>query len=143
MRDRVLKRFPDSAAAKFIILGDCNDSRTSRALAATPISLVPARRRESIAPANSSPTRIHVACICTDVVSPHVSPKRLATSVESVVIPCSRPWRNRAPPMPPDSTVSFFMGPTLPVGRPRPGAGAGPRRGNGLRIADSGLTRWV
>jgi endonuclease/exonuclease/phosphatase family metal-dependent hydrolase len=33
IRDRVLKRFPNPAAARFIVLGDCNDSRTSRALA--------------------------------------------------------------------------------------------------------------
>ncbi len=34
VRDRVLRRFPDPAAARFLILGDCNDSRTSRPLAA-------------------------------------------------------------------------------------------------------------
>lgn len=34
VRDRVLKRFPEPASARFVILGDCNDSRTSRALAA-------------------------------------------------------------------------------------------------------------
>jgi endonuclease/exonuclease/phosphatase family metal-dependent hydrolase len=33
IRDRVLKRFPNPAAARFIVLGDCNDGRTSRALA--------------------------------------------------------------------------------------------------------------
>jgi endonuclease/exonuclease/phosphatase family metal-dependent hydrolase len=33
IRDRVLKRFPDPANARFILLGDCNDGRTSRALA--------------------------------------------------------------------------------------------------------------
>jgi endonuclease/exonuclease/phosphatase family metal-dependent hydrolase len=33
IRDRVLKRFPDPANARFIVLGDCNDGRTSRALA--------------------------------------------------------------------------------------------------------------
>lgn len=33
VRDRVLKRFPQPASAQFIVLGDCNDSRTSRALA--------------------------------------------------------------------------------------------------------------
>ena len=33
IRDRVLKRFPNPAIARFIVLGDCNDSRTSRALA--------------------------------------------------------------------------------------------------------------
>jgi endonuclease/exonuclease/phosphatase family metal-dependent hydrolase len=33
IRDRVLKRFPDPAAALFIVLGDCNDGRTSRAAA--------------------------------------------------------------------------------------------------------------
>lgn len=32
VRDRVLKRFPQPALARFIVLGDCNDSRTSRAL---------------------------------------------------------------------------------------------------------------
>jgi endonuclease/exonuclease/phosphatase family metal-dependent hydrolase len=32
IRDRVLKRFPHPATARFIVLGDCNDSRTSRAL---------------------------------------------------------------------------------------------------------------
>ena len=32
VRDRVLKRFPNPAAAQFIVLGDCNDGRTSRAL---------------------------------------------------------------------------------------------------------------
>lgn len=34
IRDRVLKRFPEPAAARFVILGDCNDGKTSRALAA-------------------------------------------------------------------------------------------------------------
>lgn len=34
IRDRVLKRFPNPAAERFIILGDCNDIRTSRALGA-------------------------------------------------------------------------------------------------------------
>ena len=33
IRDRVLKRFPNPAGARFIVLGDCNDGRTSRALA--------------------------------------------------------------------------------------------------------------
>ncbi len=33
IRDRVLRRFPDPTAARFVILGDCNDGRTSRALA--------------------------------------------------------------------------------------------------------------
>ena len=33
IRDRVLRRFPAPATARFIVLGDCNDSRTSRALA--------------------------------------------------------------------------------------------------------------
>ena len=33
IRDRVLKRFPDPAVARFVVLGDCNDGRTSRALA--------------------------------------------------------------------------------------------------------------
>lgn len=33
IRDRVLKRFPEPGAARFVVLGDCNDSRTSRALA--------------------------------------------------------------------------------------------------------------
>ncbi len=32
IRDRVLKRFPDPAAARFVILGDCNDSRASKAV---------------------------------------------------------------------------------------------------------------
>jgi len=32
IRDRILRRFPTPAAASFIILGDCNDNRTSRAL---------------------------------------------------------------------------------------------------------------
>ncbi len=31
IRDRVLKRFPVPATARFIILGDCNDSRSSKA----------------------------------------------------------------------------------------------------------------
>lgn len=34
VRDRVLRRFPDPATARFLILGDCNDGRTSRPLAA-------------------------------------------------------------------------------------------------------------
>lgn len=33
IRDRVLRRFADPTAARFVILGDCNDGRTSRALA--------------------------------------------------------------------------------------------------------------
>lgn len=33
VRDRVLRRFPAPAEARFVILGDCNDSRTSRAIA--------------------------------------------------------------------------------------------------------------
>ena len=33
VRDRVLQRFPEPAAARFIVLGDCNDSRTSKAVA--------------------------------------------------------------------------------------------------------------
>lgn len=33
IRDRVLKRFPNPAEARFIVLGDCNDGRTSRAAA--------------------------------------------------------------------------------------------------------------
>jgi endonuclease/exonuclease/phosphatase family metal-dependent hydrolase len=33
IRDRVLRRFPDPTAARFVILGDCNDGRTSRTLA--------------------------------------------------------------------------------------------------------------
>ena len=33
IRDRVLQRFPAPATARFVVLGDCNDSRTSRALA--------------------------------------------------------------------------------------------------------------
>lgn len=32
VRDRVLKRFPDPATARFVVLGDCNDSRTSKSL---------------------------------------------------------------------------------------------------------------
>ena len=32
IRDQVLKRFPHPAAARFLILGDCNDGRTSKAL---------------------------------------------------------------------------------------------------------------
>lgn len=34
IRDRVLKRFPEPASARFVILGDCNDHRASRPLAA-------------------------------------------------------------------------------------------------------------
>ncbi len=34
VRDRILKRFPEPAGARFVILGDCNDSRNSRTLAA-------------------------------------------------------------------------------------------------------------
>jgi endonuclease/exonuclease/phosphatase family metal-dependent hydrolase len=34
VRDRILQRFPEPATARFVILGDCNDGRTSRALAA-------------------------------------------------------------------------------------------------------------
>jgi endonuclease/exonuclease/phosphatase family metal-dependent hydrolase len=33
IRDAVLKRFPAPAAARFVILGDCNDGKTSRAVA--------------------------------------------------------------------------------------------------------------
>lgn len=33
IRDRVLKRFPAPAEARFIVLGDCNDSRVSKAAA--------------------------------------------------------------------------------------------------------------
>lgn len=33
VRDRVLKRFPTPATSRFILLGDCNDSRTSKAIA--------------------------------------------------------------------------------------------------------------
>lgn len=33
IRDRILQRFPTPATARFIVLGDCNDSRTSRPLA--------------------------------------------------------------------------------------------------------------
>lgn len=33
IRDRVLQRFPDPAAARFVVLGDCNDGRTSKAVA--------------------------------------------------------------------------------------------------------------
>ena len=32
IRDRVLERFPRPAAARYLILGDCNDGRTSRAV---------------------------------------------------------------------------------------------------------------
>lgn len=32
IRDRVLKIFPDPTAARFLILGDCNDGRTSKAV---------------------------------------------------------------------------------------------------------------
>ncbi len=32
VRDRVLRRFPTPAEARFIVLGDCNDSRASKAL---------------------------------------------------------------------------------------------------------------
>jgi endonuclease/exonuclease/phosphatase family metal-dependent hydrolase len=32
VRDAVLRRFPDPATARFIILGDCNDSKASKAL---------------------------------------------------------------------------------------------------------------
>ncbi|MBL9199027.1 MAG: endonuclease/exonuclease/phosphatase family protein, partial [Opitutaceae bacterium] len=32
VRDRVLKRFSDPATARFLILGDCNDGRTSKAV---------------------------------------------------------------------------------------------------------------
>lgn len=34
IRDRILKRFPEPATARFVILGDCNDHRASRPLAA-------------------------------------------------------------------------------------------------------------
>lgn len=34
IRDRILQRFPNPAEARFVVLGDCNDSRSSRALAA-------------------------------------------------------------------------------------------------------------
>ncbi|MES2692527.1 MAG: endonuclease/exonuclease/phosphatase family protein [Verrucomicrobiota bacterium] len=34
VRDRILKRFPNPAEARFIILGDCNDNRASRPLEA-------------------------------------------------------------------------------------------------------------
>lgn len=34
IRERILQRFPKPAEARFVILGDCNDGRTSRALAA-------------------------------------------------------------------------------------------------------------
>jgi endonuclease/exonuclease/phosphatase family metal-dependent hydrolase len=33
IRDRILQRFPTPATARFVVLGDCNDSRTSRPLA--------------------------------------------------------------------------------------------------------------
>ncbi len=32
IRDAILKRFPDPATARFIVLGDCNDSKASKAL---------------------------------------------------------------------------------------------------------------
>jgi endonuclease/exonuclease/phosphatase family metal-dependent hydrolase len=32
IRDLILRRFPSPATARFIILGDCNDGRTSKAL---------------------------------------------------------------------------------------------------------------
>jgi endonuclease/exonuclease/phosphatase family metal-dependent hydrolase len=32
VRDRVLKRFPTPAEARFLIIGDCNDGKTSKAL---------------------------------------------------------------------------------------------------------------
>jgi endonuclease/exonuclease/phosphatase family metal-dependent hydrolase len=32
VRDRVLKRFPNPAQARFVLLGDCNDSKVSKAL---------------------------------------------------------------------------------------------------------------
>jgi endonuclease/exonuclease/phosphatase family metal-dependent hydrolase len=32
IRDHVLRRFPDPAAARFLILGDCNDARGSKPL---------------------------------------------------------------------------------------------------------------
>lgn len=34
IRDRVLQRFPEPGAARLVVLGDCNDVRTSRAVAA-------------------------------------------------------------------------------------------------------------
>ncbi len=34
IRDRILRRFPTPGVARFLVLGDCNDSRTSRAAAA-------------------------------------------------------------------------------------------------------------
>jgi endonuclease/exonuclease/phosphatase family metal-dependent hydrolase len=34
IRDRILQRFPEPGTARFVVLGDCNDSRTSRPLAA-------------------------------------------------------------------------------------------------------------
>lgn len=33
IRDQILRRFPSPATARFVILGDCNDGRTSKALA--------------------------------------------------------------------------------------------------------------
>lgn len=33
IRDAILKRFPDPTTARFIVLGDCNDSKASKALA--------------------------------------------------------------------------------------------------------------
>ena len=34
IRDRVLRRFPEPAASRFLIFGDCNESRTGRAVTA-------------------------------------------------------------------------------------------------------------
>jgi endonuclease/exonuclease/phosphatase family metal-dependent hydrolase len=34
IRDRILRRFPTPAAARFLVLGDCNDNRASRPVAA-------------------------------------------------------------------------------------------------------------
>lgn len=44
IRDRVLRRFPNPAAARFVVLGDCNDGRTGRA-----IGLLQKRGRTEIA----------------------------------------------------------------------------------------------
>jgi endonuclease/exonuclease/phosphatase family metal-dependent hydrolase len=44
VRDRVLRRFPQPAAARFLILGDCNDGRTSK-----PIGFLQKRGKTEIA----------------------------------------------------------------------------------------------
>lgn len=44
IRDRILQRFPTPGTARFVVLGDCNDSRTSR-----PLALLQKRGRTEIA----------------------------------------------------------------------------------------------